>query len=69
MHTSDPLVSPSKVNFQSVDVIGGTAGYPLIKAHGKLSNIKTFYILSIGKFSRPLIFALIVSSDIFIQAN
>jgi len=37
VHQNNPVVTPDKVDFQSLQVIGDTAKYPLIKVHGQYS--------------------------------
>jgi hypothetical protein len=42
IHGENPKVTPGKADFQSVQVIGDTAKYPLVKIHGKLLLMTTY---------------------------
>ncbi|XP_033737676.1 putative ferric-chelate reductase 1 homolog [Pecten maximus] len=48
MHGENPKVTPSRVDFQSVDVIGETARYPLIKVHAILMIIAWILCTGVG---------------------
>ncbi|XP_021363148.1 putative ferric-chelate reductase 1 [Mizuhopecten yessoensis] len=48
MHRDNPVVTPSRVDFQSVDVIGETARYPLIKIHAILMIIAWILCTGVG---------------------
>lgn len=48
MHSHIPLISPSMVDFQSVQVIGGTAVHLLVKVHGLLMISAWIAFASIG---------------------
>ncbi|KAK3091386.1 hypothetical protein FSP39_019478 [Pinctada imbricata] len=58
MHQKNPVVTPRKVDFQSVDVIGDVARHPLVKVHASLMVIAWIFCSGVGimlsKFYKPV---------------